>query len=119
MNETELNVALANCYGTENYYKNPLYRWMNYTDGVKTFAEHAGNGAYWFIDIIGTELLELARKEEFISITLLSSSGKGRISADDGNGKALYNKQIDYTDCPTGDYHFYLTNNVLMLAAEY
>ena len=119
MNETELNAALANCYGTENYYKNPLYSWMNYTDGVKTFAEYAGGGAYWFLDIIGTELRELALKEEFINITLRSNLEKGRIFADDGNGKALYSKLIDYTDCPAGVYHFFLTNNVLMLTSEY
>jgi hypothetical protein len=119
MDATELNDALANCYGTENYYKNPLYPWMKYTDGVQTFAENAGGGAYWFLDIIGTELRELARKEEFISITLLSNLGKGRIFADDGNGTPLYNLSLEYTDCPTGDYHFYLTNNVLMLTSEY
>ena len=111
--------SLAQFYGTENYYVNPLYRWMKYTDGVKFFAENAGNGAYWLLDILGTELHALSKNEEFMNIELHVTGNNAKLIADDGNDRRIYQKRIDYTDCPEGNYRFYLTNEVLMLASEY
>lgn len=111
--------SLAQFYGTEQYYFNPLYKWMRYTDGVKYFAENAGNGAYWLLDIIGTELHQLTKTHDFINIEFNVTANSGKISADDGNDHRIYQKRIDYTDCPEGNYRFYLTDNVLMLDSEY
>lgn len=119
MNTQELKDGLVNFYGTENYHFNPLYPWLKYTDGAKFFAENAGGGAYWFLDIIGTELRELTRKEDFLNIVLTSWDNKARILVDDGNDNALYSRDIDYTDCPAGSWQFYLVNDVLMLPSEY
>ena len=120
MNDTnELKMALAQYYGTEGYFFNPLYKWMNYTDGVKFFAENAGNGAYWFLDIIGTEFKLIAKVEEFINIKLAVTNNSAVLSADDGDGNELFSKIITYTDCPEGTWKFYLTNNILMLPSEY
>ena len=106
--------------GTEQYYFNPLYRWMKYTDGVKFFAESAGGGAYWLIDIIGTELMQLAKNEEFLTIDLVVLENQSAwIVVGDGNGNTLKTKRIDATDCPVGVWRFFLQHNVLMLASEY
>lgn len=119
-NFIELKSTLASFYGTEGYHFNPLYKWMKYTDGVKFFAENAGNGAYWFLDILGTELRELAKKEAFLSIVLHVQGSNALIAADDGNGNGyLYTRDIDYTDCPEGVWKFYLVDGVLMLTTEY
>jgi hypothetical protein len=115
----ELSDHLSNFFSTEVYHYNPLYRWLKYTDGVQAFAQHAGGGAYWFLDIIGTELQSIANKEEFMSITLDSKNGSAIISADDGNGNALWSKNIDFTDCPEGAWQFFLQYGVLMLRSEY
>lgn len=119
MNAHELNYELNHHTGTSGYHFNPLYRWLNYTDGVQSFAQHAGNGAYWFLDIVGTELKKIAIEEEFLCITLKSESFRGHIITTDGNDKILYQKKIPFTDCPTGDYTFFLTNSVMMLSSEY
>lgn len=52
----ELKSALCAYYGTENYYKHSLMgsRFL-YTDGVRFFAQNAGGGAYWFLDILATQ----------------------------------------------------------------
>ena len=110
-------IDLQSFTGTENYFYNPLYRWLKYTDGVKFFLGKAG--CYWFLDIIGTELMEHTREEDFIHIKLEVSNDKAKIIADDGNGNVLYKKSISFTDCPEGFYSFYLTNSVLMLPSEY
>jgi len=114
-----LSSALTQFIGTEQYFFNPLYRWMKYTDGVKFFAENAGGGAYWLLDIIGTELQEIARNESFISIDFTVTDGTGLIVADDGDGGVMYERVIGWTDCPEGTWHFFLCNSVLMLRSEY
>lgn len=115
----ELRNGLANFYGTDGYHFNPLYRWMNYTDGVKFFAGNAGNGAYWLLDILGTELKTLSSIVDFLHIKFIVANCAGDIEVEDGNGQALWCRSLDYTDCPEGVWEFYLTNDVLLLPSEY
>jgi hypothetical protein len=118
MNASELESNLHQFYGTETWYRNPLYPRMHYTDGVKFFAENAGNGAYWFLDIVGTEIHSLQRFEEFINIVLKSDGHRAEILGDDGNGNPLYIREIPLTDCPAGEWQFFLENDVLCLPSE-
>lgn len=117
MTETTLEQELRQFTGTQQYYFNPFYKWMQYTDGVKHFAEKAG--AYWFLDIIGTELLQLTKTEDFMTIDLIVRDGKFQILVTDGNDTVLKKKTGNFTDCPEGVYRFFLTNNVLMINSEY
>lgn len=105
--------------GTETWFRHSLNRKMLYTEGVQFFAEKAGHGAYWFLDIVATELMMLHKEEPFLAITLASKDGKATITADDGNDRVLYTREIEYTDCPPGDWKFYLVDNVLLLPSEY
>ena len=106
--------------GTEAYYVNPLYRWMQYTDGVKYFAQHAGGGAYWLLDIIGTEIKELYDHRGFLCINLKVHENEScDLVVEDGDGSELRTRRMSFTDCPVGAYKFFLTGNVLMLASEY
>jgi len=114
--KTSLN--LSQFYGTENYYKTFLFNpYLKHTDGVQYFAENAG--AFWFLDIIATQIYQKTKNEHFIVITLKVNDGKAKIVADDGNDKRIFQKNVSYTDCPDGEYRFYLADNVLMLTSEY
>lgn len=115
----EFKHELKNFTGTETWWRHNLNRAMTYTDGVKFFAENAGGGAYWFLDVVATEVFPLLKDEEFIGVVLHSFDNKARLSADDGNGNKLWQRDIEYTDCPEGVWKFYLTNNVLLLPSEY
>ena len=121
MNDTiDLQSSLGQFIGTEQYHFNPLYRWLRYTDGVKYFAENAGGGAYWFLDIIGTELVSLARSQDFLTVDLKVHANEScDIVVTDGNDNELWRRLIGWTDCPVGDWRFFLQNNVLMLTSEY
>jgi hypothetical protein len=44
---------------------------------------------------------------------------KAKLVVDDGNDNWIYQKNIEFTDCPDGEYRFWLTGNVLMLPSEY
>lgn len=119
MNKHELEVGLGDFYGTDEWYRHALNRQMLYTDGVKFFAENAGGGAYWFLDIVATELFRHQVDQPFQHIRMTVGAAKARITADDGNGNYFWEKLIDYTDCPDGEWRFYLTDNVLLLPSEY
>ena len=117
--ESTATLDLSQFTGTENYYRtNHLFaKDMVHTDGVQYFADTAG--CYWFLDIIATEVFPLLKKEPFISIKLVANNGVAVITAEDGDCKEIFSKDISYTDCPDGDYQFFLTDNVLMLSSEY
>lgn len=111
---------LAQFIGTEQYRFNPLYRWLKYTDGVHYFVNNAGGGAYWFLDIVGTELRRLADKHGFLTVDLRVHANEScDIVVTDGNENELWAKRISWTDCPTGEWRFFLQNSVLMLTSEY
>jgi hypothetical protein len=108
---------LQNFTGTESWYRHNLMHGTIYTDGVKYFAEQAG--AYWFLDIVDTELFPLQEQQGFLSITMTVNDEQALIVSTDGNEHTLWEKQISYTDCPNGTYRFYFTDNVLLLTSEY
>jgi hypothetical protein len=109
---------LSQFYGTENYYKTCLFSPnLKHTDGVQYFAEQAG--AFWFLDIIATEVYPLTKKEPFLSIKMTVINWTAQITVENGDLKTLKTKKIEYTDCPQGLYEFFLTDDVLMLTSEY
>lgn len=116
---TELQSELQNFIGTEQYFVNPMYRWLRYTDGVKYFATNAGGGAYWLLDIIGTELFDLGMKHRFMCVNLNVEGDWAELTVTDGDYAKLYSRKIEYTDCPAGLWRFFLQNGVLMLTSEY
>lgn len=113
----DIRNALAYCTGTDHWYRHPLVRSCLYTDGARTFAEMAG--AYWFLDIVATEVLPFQRKEEFIVVTMTVTGSTARIVADDGNGNPFWSRDIEFTDCPEGEWKFFVQNNTMFVPSEY
>ena len=104
--------------GTEQYFKSNMFvPKMVHTEGVQYFCDKAS--AYWFLDIIATEVFPMLKDEPFISILLQVKNGSATIFISDGNDETLETRTIEYTDCPDGDYKFFFTDNVLMLTSEY
>jgi hypothetical protein len=106
--------------GTAHYYFNPLYQHMNYTDGVKYLATTVG--AYWLLDIIGTEFFPKQKSGEwdgFVVIKLVVEECSMKISVQDGNHHDYLHKNIPFTDFPTGEWALWLVDGVLLLPSEY
>lgn len=120
MDAQELEHSLRMFTGTEEWFRYPLNRNMLFTDGVKFFADNAGGGAYWFLDIVATEHMPLQMAgEEFMVIKLKVEGSKATITTEDGNDRVLTQRRIDYTDCPEGEWTFYLVDGTLLLPSEY
>lgn len=115
----ELKSLLSNYYCSEQYFYNPLYPMLKYTDGVKAFAENAGGGAYWFLDIIGTEFLQKADPDFNVVILNVTDTIWEITMQEDSGCPFLHRHDGDYTDCPKGEWKFYLINNILLLPSEY
>ena len=108
---------LDNFTGTECWYRHGLNREFLYTEGAQYFAEQAG--AYWFLDIMATEVFELQKDNPFISVEMTAQDGKALITATDGDETTIWDKRISFTDCPEGTYKFFLIDNVFLLRSEY
>jgi hypothetical protein len=108
---------LDNFTGTESYFRHGLNRDFLYTEGAQYFAEQAG--AYWFLDIMATEVAELQGDNPFISVEMTVFDQKAVINATDGDETYLWGKRISFTDCPDGTYKFFLIDNVFLLRSEY
>ena len=115
---------LAQFYGSEGQYYHPIFRGINYTDGVK-FLNNEGAG--WLIDAILSHLAftTQVRRAEFVCIILTvekMSTGRhqARLTFTDGNDRDLYVQDIEYTDFPlVGELKFFCVDKMLMLATEY
>ena len=111
-------IDLSQFYGTENYYKTFVFSPnLKHTDGVQYFADQAG--AFWFLDIVATEIYPFSDKYPFMTIYLTVKNGKAEIIVQDGDISRVMQKQIEFTDCPDGVYSFFLVDDVLMLCSEY
>lgn len=121
----ELRHHLCQYTGTEHYYFNPINRSIHYTDGVKFFFENAGNGAYWLLDILITqpEILNALKQEGFLHVTLtVTPASTAVLMVANGSGEyatVYYRREIEYTDCPAGEWRLYLIDNVILLPSEY
>ena len=121
MNTDELRLALSNFTGSGCLYQHSLNHNINYTEGVQYFAEHAGGGAYWLLDIFATEPDILKQQKEFASITLtVSNSERAEIIVNDGNDSPpVLKRQISWTTCPEGVWKFYMIAGTILLPSEY
>lgn len=116
----QLEEALGHFHGTGEWYRHWLEKALLYTEGVQCFAEQGGEqGAFWFIDIVATEFFPLLKKAPFQSIRLAVEGRKAVVTVEDGNGRLLKRKDVEYTDMQPGTWPFYLTDNVLLLPGEY
>lgn len=112
-----LRADLSAFIGTETWQSHALNRNLLLTDGVRYFADEAG--AWWFLDIVATEVFCLHVAHPFLLITIDVRDGEADIRVSDGNDLVLFERHIHFTDAPDGLWRFYLTDNLLLLPSEY
>ena len=120
MTQSALSKAdLRQFTGTDQWYRHGLARNVLYTDGVQHVAE--AGGAYWLVDEIAlAQSISAVTAEEFQTWRLkVNTDHTATLACDDGNGRIVFSKEIEYTDFPLDEISFYLTNNVMMLPSEY
>lgn len=107
----------ANCF-----YRHPLVRRFQYSDGVQECAEA---GCYWLLDILATELPGVMRRhqESHGYIVVRVADGKATIAFEATEGRPLWTKAIPHTDMPAGDWTFEVSDEghrfALILISEH
>ena len=114
---------LGQFYGTEGYFFNPLFRSINYTDGVKYVSD---NGAAWLITDILAHLAHnpKCKGQQFISakITTNAKERTAKLVLTDGNDgpdSILDTQDYPITDLEVPEIKIFFTDGVLLLASEY
>lgn len=117
----ELRAKMANCYGTECYYKCRMSS-MRYTDGVLAFAKEAEAG--WLvtdIQVFRKEAIKENPEEYMFSVHLIVKEGKADLIFKDANGHICFKYHYSNTDCPDGDwlFYYYVNEDLLIWCDEY
>jgi hypothetical protein len=90
--------GLSNFYnGFNNTFRNPLFRSLVYSDGVKYVSD---NGGGWLIVDILAHLCHnpKLRNQEFVVAKLKVKDSVAMLTLDDGNGHILARQSYPYTD---------------------
>lgn len=106
--------------GSENWYRHSINRKVMFTDGAKHVAD--AGGAYWLLDEIALIQPHNAavRAEEFQLWKLtVRADQTATLVCEDGNGNAVFRKEIEFTDFPLDEISLYFANNVIHLPSEY
>jgi hypothetical protein len=106
--------------GTDNWYRHPINRKVMFTDGAKHIAD--AGGAYWLLDEIA--LIQPYDKavaaEEFQVWKLqVRADQTATLACEDGNGNAVFKKEIEFTDFPLDEITLWFANDVIFLPSEY
>jgi hypothetical protein len=106
--------------GTEAWYRHALNRKVLYTEGVQFVAEHGG--AYWLIDEIAlTQIAEKKVSAEAFQVWILAvrPNHTATLVCEDGDGRFVYTKELEFTDFPLDEIKLYFTDNTILLPSEY
>lgn len=120
MTKTLKKADLYRFTGSEHWYRHALNRAVRFTDGAKHVAD--AGGAYWLLDEIALiqPYDENVAAEEFQLWKLTVKADRtATLVCEDGNGRTVYSKQIEFTDFPLDEISFYFTNNTILLPNEY
>ncbi len=140
MDSQELRAELAQYNnGIDQTYTHPQHKRVIYSDGFRSFLQNAGKGAYWMLDILATqpEVVQGVTQHGFCVVVLNVTGNKAVLtvardySANDNKqgvdlggtfDQIVYQRAIDYTDCPPGVWKFYYQAGqpaLLSLPSEY
>ena len=111
---------LRQFYGSEHWYRHAINRKVLFTDGAKYVAETGG--AYWLLDeiaLIQPYDKQVAAEEFQFWKLAVRTDRTATLTCEDGNGKVVFTKEIEYTDFPLDEIAFYYTNNTILLPSEY
>jgi hypothetical protein len=120
MTKTLNKSDLAQFTGSESWYRHGINRAVLFTDGAKYVADQAG--AYWLLDEIAIiQPHDASVAAEGFQVWKLAVNGDqtGVLTCDDGNGRVVFSKELEYTDFPPDGVTLYFTNNTILVPSEY
>jgi hypothetical protein len=114
------NSDLRQFTGSERWYRHGLNRKVLFTEGAKHVAD--AGGAYWLLDEIALiQPYDKAVAAEGFQVWKLKvhSDQTATLSCEDGNGKTVFAKEIEYTDFPLDEITLWFANDTIYLPGEH
>jgi uncharacterized protein DUF6876 len=112
--------ALGQFTGSEHWYRHGLVRGILFTDGAKYVADEGG--AWWLIDEIAfaQRFQKVVAAEEFQVWKLtVKPDHTATLACEDGNGRTVFEKPLEYTDFPADSIELWFENNTIYLPSEH
>jgi hypothetical protein len=107
--------------GSEQWYRHGIVRDVLFTDGAKYVAD--AGGAYWLLDEIALaqryEKSVAAEAFQLWKLTVDLDKKSAVLECDDGNGRVVFSKAIEFTDFPLTEVSLYFTDHTILLPSEY
>ena len=129
LTESQIREQLSMNIGTTGYYHHPLFKAINYTDGIKDLYQKC-ESLWLIIDILA--IIKLCYLDhEFITIHLHKKKGEDScyVTYHGYDGNELHKQEYPFTDFPLNDYtqngnHYpalklYYASRVLYLPSEH
>jgi hypothetical protein len=118
MNTQELQSALSDFTGTQNYHR--VLPRLVITDGVEYLASKANS--CWLVTAIYSHLVTKPIHSGFVVARLVVSGKTANLVLDDGNDQVISEQYIEYTDFPLDEVTIYCSYQerlwVLLLPTE-
>ena len=115
-----IKADLSQFSGSENWYRHGINRKVLFTDGAKYIADEGG--AYWLLDeiaIIQPHNKAVAAEEFQVWKLTVRPDRTATLTCDDGNGRIVYTKEIEFTDFPLDTITLWFANNTIYLPSEH
>lgn len=114
-----LKSELRHFCGSDQFYRNPLFKGYVYTEGVQHLAEQGE--CYWLIDYIFSHQLEPQLKAQPFQVWKIHVNEKDQavFTVEDGNKEQVMQRHLGYADFPFQHFTLWLVDKTLMLPSEY
>ncbi len=120
----QIKAELAQCTGTQFYFRYTLNSKFRYTEGILHMAKICE--AFWLIDAIMSYqreeiITEDQKLQEFQlwKLQVNQETDTAVLSCEDGNKNLILTQEIEFTDFPLAEFSCYLIDKVLLLTSEY
>jgi len=115
----QLKQELQQFTGSEQFFRNPLYKHFIYTEGVRYLAEQAG--AYWLIDYIFSNQHDAILKAADFQVWKIKveNNHTASIQVEDGNDNLIKVFALEFTDFPLDAFTLWFIDGTLLLPSEY
>jgi hypothetical protein len=118
---------LSQFTGSEHWYLHGLARDILFSDGAKYVADQSlprtrsGGGAYWLLDEIAFAQhgqKRVAAEEFQVRKLTVKPDRTATLACEDGNGRTVFEKALEYTDFPAERVELWFENNTIYLPSE-
>lgn len=115
----EINAALEQCYGSENFYRHP-FSGLVFTDGISCLVCMAN--CMWLVDAIGSHQKRCMKDESLRDMQFWTlkrvGDNKFDLICERDTDDVAFKQRIEFSNFPLDEIKLWVENNTLYLPSE-